>query len=412
MIALKVITFASLLCIHRVSALESAVRRRALEEDAVAEAPEPPKELSPKKEHGPGHGGSPGHGGKPMVPRTHVHGNETEHKHEWTYAQPNWGDQFDNCGAAAQSPINIRSADVTIGYKPTFQRGLKGKDPPSGLYQYMKYKALDGRKVINHGHNVQVNGEFGDFELPDGIYEVKQFHFHFPSEHKINGKHADGEMHIVHQKKNSSGTEDLAVVGLLLEEDFKIVGDNKDDINFFNQLGFAGDGLPKEGEEKPVKDKVDLNTFAMQFKGDYYHYFGSLTTPPCSETVHWYVMKTPAIVSTKAIEAFKEIFPKPANNRPVAPINGRKIIYSEVALAGEYGPDSKGFAESISEAARQFAFGPAPAEAPFPAPVPASAPAPGPAVPPGLQKSFATQPGIGSGMFLFCLLLLSLCHSW
>lgn len=347
----KVATVAFLLiCVHPVSALEGGLRRRALQEDDVSAAPAPAS----------------------FGPKASKDDEEKEKRTEWTYAEAEeWGDGFyASCGGAAQSPINIRSADVTIGYKPLNRRKHDKKDKKEkkaketgGLYKLMTYKPLDGRKVVNDGHNLQVNGEFGDIELPDGNYTVQQFSFHFPSEHAINGKHADGEMQIVHRRNHSSGSKDLVVVSVLLQElgnvkaKDKLVGVEAEMQNqwrakvggFMSQLGFGGDGLPEKDEAKPATGQIDLNTFSMQLSADYYHYFGSMTAPPCVESVHWYVMKTPAIVSKETISSFKKLFPNPANNRPVTPRNGREIIYSEVALPGEYEMDSDEFAKSISK---------------------------------------------------------------
>jgi carbonic anhydrase len=58
---------------------------------------------------------------------------------------------------------------------------------------------------------------------------------------------------------------------------------------------------------------------------EYYYYDGSLTTPPCSEGVRWFVMKEPVELSEEQLELFKEVMGVP-NNRPVQPINARKVL--------------------------------------------------------------------------------------
>merc|ERR1719215_183598 len=201
------------------------------------------------------------------------------------------------------------------------------------LVSLMSYKPLDGLEVFNNGgKNVQVNGGFGMLKLPDGDYEVKQFHFHFPSEHTVNSKLAAGELHIVHQKKGSTGTNDLAVVGIVLDE----VPDNTPmtpELKFMQQLGFDEE-LPGSRTKTSIAEPLDLNAFADEYAGGFYHYTGSLTTPPCSEKVHWYVLQKPAPVTKKMVAAFKERFPE--NNRPVQPLNSRKLVASTVSLPGEF----------------------------------------------------------------------------
>jgi len=294
------------------------------------------------------HNGSPGEGGAPMVPRTHTHEKKPEKTHEWTYAHPIWGDHFPHCSEAAQSPIDIDFGDVTN--VPEEER--------TSLDSVMGYEPVESPEVFNHGHNVQVNGNFGVLELPDGEYEVRQFHFHFPSEHTINGQHAAGEIHIVHQKKNSTGTEDLAVVGILLQETWVIAyfdeQERQPELDFLSNLGF-GTSVPEDGEERVVKGQVDLNVFAREFRGPFFHYFGSLTTPPCSETVHWYVLQEPAAVTHEMVKSFKAIFPSPTNNRPTRPLNGRTIGNSQISLPGEYETSTRDFSKNVEEEASKVA---------------------------------------------------------
>lgn len=247
-----------------------------------------------------------------------------EHPH-WTYSQPtDWQIQNPDCGGTNQSPIDLAGAKTG---NVVFESLLpKFDDLPA---------AQDaGLTIINNGHAVQVNGKFGVLNLPDGRYNVLQFHFHMPSEHLIEGKGYTGEMHIVTQKEGSTETNDLAVIGIMLEQVRAKEQDEQTskELDFFRRLQFGK--LPALGEEKALKGGVDVaETFALQLGGKYYHYQGSLTTPPCSETVHWYVMETPAHVSSKMVANFKELFPAPMNNRPVQDRNDRTITYSTIATS-------------------------------------------------------------------------------
>jgi len=248
---------------------------------------------------------------------------ESEHAH-WEYSKPAaWQNQFPDCAGTSQSPI-----DLVGGIAGEFQ-SLLPKFDNNPLHHA-------GLTIINNGHAVQVNGFFGALNLPDGKYNILQFHFHMPSEHTVDGGSFTGEMHIVTQKEGATGTDDLAVIGILLQEVRAKEMDEQasTELDFFRRLHFGK--LPAVEEEKKLKGGVDLAaTFAPQLAGKYYHYQGSLTTPPCSETVHWYVMEKPAHVSTKMVANFKELFPSPMDNRPVQDLNGRTIVSGAIASSDD-----------------------------------------------------------------------------
>jgi len=243
----------------------------------------------------------------------------------WTYGEPKrWKKGYKDCDGFSQSPINLKvpagtpAADATILSKVDYLTV-----PGSGL------------KLQNNGHSMQVDGYFGTLNLPDGEYKALQFNFHFPSEHEVKGAVVAGEMHIVHQKVGATGTDGLAVVAVL----FDFVGQvgftatSGVHLAFLRGLGFGG-SLPKEGEEALISNsEIDLSTvFEEALSGPYWHYQGSLTTPPCSETVHWYVLETRAAVSPKMVRDFKDHFPDPANNRPVHGLHGRSVMASALAI--------------------------------------------------------------------------------
>lgn len=126
-------------------------------------------------------------------------------------------------------------------------------------------------------------------------YELIQFHFHCPSEHKIHGKSYDMEAHLVH--KGAHG--ELAVIAVFMEE-----GKEND---FIKTLW---SNFPKEqGKEYAHTDlKINANQILPKNTAAYYTYHGSLTTPPCSEIVNWFVLKTPIQVSKAELEKFASIF--------------------------------------------------------------------------------------------------------
>jgi carbonic anhydrase len=223
-------------------------------------------------------------------------------KASWTYGGPTgpakWGGlekAFAECKLGQiQSPIDIPDASARKG------------DLASLLFNY-KPSPL---RIIDDGHTIQVNYAPGSFVTVEGKrYDLAQFHFHKPSEEKIDGKGHDMVAHLVHQGQGGK----LAVVAVLL------------DIGKENPLiKMLWNNLPKEKGKENVVEATKINALELlpQNKG-YYTFAGSLTTPPCSEDVTWFVLKTPVQVSADEIAQFARYYPM--NARPVQPVNGRDI---------------------------------------------------------------------------------------
>ncbi|MBE7414711.1 MAG: carbonic anhydrase family protein [Deltaproteobacteria bacterium] len=167
--------------------------------------------------------------------------------------------------------------------------------------------------IVNNGHTVQVNYDGGSSIAVDGSeYKLVQFHFHTPSEHTVDGKSYGNEMHLVH--KNDKGQ--LAVVGVLVEE-----GDEN------KAYSTIWSNLPaKAGEERSVEASINAGELIPSESG-YFTYAGSLTTPPCSESVKWIVLKSPVQMSAAQIKEIRDIMNK--NNRPVQPLNERVLKVSQ-----------------------------------------------------------------------------------
>lgn len=201
--------------------------------------------------------------------------------------------EFSACAGVNQSPINV--SDTTEAELPTVG---------------FEYEA-GGREVINNGHAIQVNYEPGSSISVDGIqFDLKQFHFHSPSENHINGKSFPLEAHLVHADKDGR----LAVVAVLFDE-----GEANPIV------ATAWSQMPKaEGGKNALQTKVSA-TGLLPASHDYYRYNGSLTTPPCSEGVRWIVMKAPMTVSREQISAFTSTLGF-ANNRPIQAVNARLIL--------------------------------------------------------------------------------------
>jgi carbonic anhydrase len=143
-------------------------------------------------------------------------------------------------------------------------------------------------------------------------YALQQFHFHRPSEARINGKGYEMELHLVHADQEGR----VAVVAVLLQrgQDNPLVHELWSD-------------LPKEKEKEEFLNSVQIDP-ARILPADrgYYTFPGSLTTPPCSENVTWFVLKHPVTVSTAEIEQFSKLYRDDA--RPTQPLYGRVVLES------------------------------------------------------------------------------------
>jgi carbonic anhydrase len=227
-----------------------------------------------------------------------------EGEHEWDYGKEHgprhWGEikaDFASCGIGkAQSPIDIRNA------VPSKLPPIRFDYHPSPLH------------IIDNGHTIQVNYAPGSsIMVGDQRYELVQFHFHQPSEEKINGKGFPMVAHLVH--KNSDGA--LAVVAVLLKQG---------SANPVVDTLWAN--LPAEKENEKVADKVSVNAARLLPKNRAYYTFpGSVTTPPCSEGVTWFVLVHQTELSGSQIVRFGKIYN--SNARPVQALNGRIVKVSQ-----------------------------------------------------------------------------------
>lgn len=218
----------------------------------------------------------------------------------WTYGEEReWGElapAYAECKIGkTQSPIDIQTKLVQKANLTSIK---------------IAYKAAPA-EVVNNGHTIQVNlTDAGTATVPSGEYQLLQFHFHTPSEEKINGKNFPLVAHLVH--KNAGGK--LAVIAVL----FKEGKENSALTSIFATM------TEKEGKAAlPVN--FDAASLLPSDLG-YYAFTGSLTTPPCSEGVAWQVLSTPVEISKAQIAAFHKIYKH--NARPVQPLNGRIVQQS------------------------------------------------------------------------------------
>ena len=242
---------------------------------------------------------------------------EAHHDVHWSYfdgpgGPENWGNLSKANLACStgktQSPININ-----------VDRAVKAELPPlEFLYRPSPLS------IVDNGHTVMVNYGEGSNLLVDGRqYRLVQFHFHKPSEEAINGERTDMVVHLVHQHYDGS----LAVVGVLMNT--KTLASAKKSW-FGSEAGKENPMIQTLWNNVPlVKGKtetpgvmIDVNQL-LPADRSYFTYMGSLTTPPCSENVLWFVMKNPIYVSEEQVKNFDRIYPM--NARPLQPKGDRLI---------------------------------------------------------------------------------------
>jgi len=218
----------------------------------------------------------------------------------WSYSgehgPSHWGDlesDFAICSTGKrQSPIDIKAAKKDTSLEP-----IQFDYKPSPL------------KVVNNGHTIRVDYAPGSSVTVAGkTYPLVQFHFHKPSEEQIAGKKYDMVVHLVHQLPDG-----LLVVGLLVK-----TGPENPAIKALWANLPATENKPSEVPGVTI-NAADL----LPSDRNYYTFDGSLTTPPCSEGVRWYVMRTPIHFSAAQVAAFAKIYPM--NARPIQPTDGREI---------------------------------------------------------------------------------------
>ncbi|MBX2812843.1 MAG: carbonic anhydrase family protein [Myxococcales bacterium] len=196
----------------------------------------------------------------------------------------------------SQSPIDIPS-DLPI------------QDLSPVGYNYSKSHI----NLIYNGHTVEEIEDRGSSLLMDGTtYELKQFHFHSPSEHTIDGEHYPMELHLVH--KSTSGR--VVVVAVMISQGKRS----------HPEYATLWKYLPSVGNRHRT-DQAEFDTESLLPEDrSAYRYTGSFTTPPCTEGVKWIVLKTPVSLTSNQIALFRSVIDH--NNRPLQPLNGRRVILS------------------------------------------------------------------------------------
>lgn len=220
-----------------------------------------------------------------------------------------WGDlkrDWAACKGEMQSPIDLSSDRVSMMI-PELEELKRSYKPQHAT-------------VSNRGHDVAVTweGDAGYIDINGTHYFLQQSHWHWPSEHTINGRRYDLELHMVHVSPQPDGTNKTAVVGVL----YKYSSPDP----FLSKLVNYIIEVPDEEEEKSI-GVIDPSKIFRSAKM-YYRYMGSLTAPPCTEGIIWTINKKIRTVSRGQVKLLKNSVLKyyaKRNARPVQILNQREI---------------------------------------------------------------------------------------
>ncbi len=215
----------------------------------------------------------------------------------WSYSgsdgPSSWSSVSPACGAGMQSPI------VISGTEPAVMHRLET------LYRVTPVA------THNDGRTVRQNYAPGSIlRVGSKAFILKEFHFHTPAEHQVLDTTFTMEIQFTHQALNG----EMASVSVLVQEGKT----NEAAEELLPNLPIE----PEQGVNLP-NVKINARDFMPQEK-DYYRYMGSLSHPPCTPGVNWYVLKTPVEFSADQIKLIKGIVG--TNNRPVQPRDNRIIL--------------------------------------------------------------------------------------
>ncbi len=226
---------------------------------------------------------------------------EVQETVEWGYsgagAPENWASISEENARCAegtqQSPIDI------TGYE-------KGDSPPIS-FSYRK----EAESVSNVGTSVYAKYPTGNrLGFGERTYQLETVTPHTPSEHHIDGRSYPLELQLLH----SQVFGDVAVVSLLFD-----IGEANPVVQEII------DNAPSSVSTSEVTGVLNARGYMTRDIG-YYSYKGSMTTPPCSEPVDWFIMLEVGTVSQEQVDALKALTGE--NNRPIQPAGGREIATS------------------------------------------------------------------------------------
>jgi carbonic anhydrase len=197
-----------------------------------------------------------------------------------------------------QSPVDIRGAHLDKALQPIEFHYIAG---PVTL--------------VNDGRTVSATVDPGSYIVAGGVrYQFKRFEFHHPSEEAIKGKLADLEVDLIHEGADGK----TAIIAIRFNQE-------RGDPNAV--LAQLWPHLPKAANaSQKVSDEVNAAGFLPGDRG-YWTYMGSLTSPPCTEGVRWFVYEDELTISRDQLRTYTSLFRM--NSRPLQDLHGRSIEANE-----------------------------------------------------------------------------------
>jgi carbonic anhydrase len=267
----------------------------------------------------------------------------------WEHAtSAEWPKEFPVCGSQTQSPVDLRPTETTA------QNSL-----PLTFTGYDTLLDYTGFAIKNEGYTVLSTWTFDNRSvhvsggtLPN-TFSLYQFHFHWGSndtlgsEHTVYGTPYPMEAHLVHYNlaysaysAATNASDGLVVFGLFVQ-----ISDTDNPVfdaitkNFLN--------IPNDGQDVQYAQTFPINQLLPSNRADYYTYKGSLTTPPCYNSVTWIVFRNPIFISERQVNRYRELLfanaaGSPTNTllannfRPTQPLNGRTVYRTSINLASDW----------------------------------------------------------------------------
>jgi len=265
---------------------------------------------------------------------------------QWTYEGTSgpdaWGSicdaKYPTCSAGkSQSPIDVVTGSLSTAVSPQTLGWNIPDRSATEFANYVKGRGGDTANELYNGHTFQVEHMAATMTYDNVVYKLKQFHMHTASEHTVDGKHSDLEIQFVHTTDDASAASKVLVVAAFFKVDA-----GQGSPNFLRALVKA---IPKLTDVPTAVVPVDFAEIAQtimigslphrganaadftpNFK-NYMTYSGSFTTPPCTESVQWVLLRNPIFIYGEDAKALHTLLGD--NYRPVQPLNGR-VVQSSV----------------------------------------------------------------------------------
>ena len=253
----------------------------------------------------------------------------------WSTLDPN----FVECSTGrAQSPIDLPPIP-SVSHSPS-PLSIHWDDLHSAVSSSSSSQNSSSslHDVVNTGHSIQVRFDDTQSHVTwQGVqYKLAQFHFHAPSEHSVGGVRQDMELHLVHLSEAGQALVVGVLIGADPHEEEEEAERKKAGVDAGNSASdflraLTWTHLPSSPSSARTSSQPLLYLLAQRLSSSssasspsFWSYPGSLTTPPCSEGVKWFVHTQPLHISTAELSAYTRLFKQTA--RPVQPLHERSVL--------------------------------------------------------------------------------------